>query len=93
MQQAVEMSLKSGFLIVYRKLAECFNAEVAGYPATKVSIIGDQGGERCDLGTSKIHIYDVENQRTIVFAIFYRLDSELEFKYDFDELLKYIYHE
>ena len=93
MQQAVEMSLKSGFLIIYRKLAECFNTEVAGYPATKVSIIGDQGGERCDLGTSKIHIYDVENQRTIVFAIFYRLDSELEFKYDFDELLKYIYHE
>ncbi|MCR5126932.1 MAG: serine/threonine protein kinase [Lachnospiraceae bacterium] len=92
-QQAVEMSLRSGFLIVYRKLAECTNMEIAGYPATKVTIIGDQGSELSNLATSKIHIYDVENQRTIVFGIFLRTEDEMAFKYDYDELLKYIYHE
>ena len=84
-QQAVEMSLRSGFLIVYRKLAECTNMEIAGYPATKVTIIGDQGSELSNLATSKIHIYDVENQRTIVFGIFLRTEDEMAFKYDYDE--------
>lgn len=91
--QAIDMSLKSGFLIIYRKLAECLNMEIAGYPATKVTILGDQGSGYSDLATSKVHIYDAEHQKTIIFGVFLETTDEMNYKFDFDELIKYIYHE